>query len=172
MKIIFHSLAFTLLAATLAIATDDPPELLARRQDHLRAIQRVTAPLLRDYLRSLESLKQQFTRGGKLQQAIAVDAEMKSITAQLDIATQQIVIISAVYGIPAQNRVVNITKRLQDALASRETAVTLEIHGAAKGADPAPGMSKQTLITYTVNGQQKQKTFPDGHKLNLSKDLE
>ena len=66
----------------------------------------------------------------------------------------------------------DITKRLQDALASRETAVTLEVHGAAKGADPAPGTSKETLITYTVNGQRKEKTFPDGHKLNFTKDLE
>lgn len=50
--------------------------------------------------------------------------------------------------------------------------MTLEVHGAAKGADPAPGTSKETLITYTVNGQRKEKTFPDGHKLNFTKDLE
>jgi hypothetical protein len=61
----------------------DPPELAARRDDLNRAVQRATVPLLTNYLRSLDPLKQQFTREGKLDAALAVDNEMRAATEQL-----------------------------------------------------------------------------------------
>lgn len=152
-------------------AEEEPPELLSKRQEHLRKMQRAAEPLLRDYLRTLESMKQKFMRDQQLKEAIAVDAEIVRITEQIKIASEQMVILSAVYGIPSQNRVVDITKQLQTALAAKQSGVTLEIRGAAAGIDPAPGMAKQTLITYTLNGQRKQKTFPDGYKLRFAADL-
>jgi hypothetical protein len=64
----------------------DPPELAARRDDHDRNVQRAMVPLLTNYLRSLEPLKQQYTRAGKLEAAVAVDGEIRKVTEQLKTA--------------------------------------------------------------------------------------
>ena len=84
-----HSLLFitVFISANVCFAQAvDPPELTARRDDYNRTVQRAMVPLLTNYLRSLDPLKQQFTRAGKLDAAVAVDAEIRKITEQLKTA--------------------------------------------------------------------------------------
>lgn len=73
LKSYLNALVFTLtlLAAPFAFGQDKPavdsPELIAKREEHLRAMQRVTTPELQAYAAKLNGLKQQFAREGKLE---------------------------------------------------------------------------------------------------------
>src|SRR5580698_2817775 len=62
----------------------DPPELIASRADHLRAMQRAAIPPLTNYLRTLEPLQQFYTRQGKADAAAAVTAEITAVKEQLE----------------------------------------------------------------------------------------
>ena len=64
----------------------DPPELIAKREEHLRAMQRVALPELQAYAMKLNSLKQQFTREGKLEAGVAVDNELGEVNRQIQMA--------------------------------------------------------------------------------------
>ena len=183
-----NRLILTLIAysasALLAFAQNappiDPPELATMREEHLRSIQRVAIPVLSAYARQLESQKSVFTRQGKLDAALAVDNELKEVTKQLQAAnaasartgaTMQLTILSASYGSPAKKRVADITKNIRKVFESGTPTIKLNTDDGAAGVDPAPYTPKETTITYTINGQRKQKTFPEGRNLNFKEDL-
>ncbi len=82
----------------------------------------------------------------------------------------QLTILSAVYGVPAKKLVADITKEVVKAFQSGESTLTLNLQGAG-GVDPAPYQRKECTIIYEINGQRKQKTFPEDHKLNFRDEL-
>jgi hypothetical protein len=54
-----------------------PPQLDALRDEHVREVERVTAPLKLEYPRQLGQLKAQLTANQKTKEALAVDAELR-----------------------------------------------------------------------------------------------
>lgn len=75
------ALATTAIAQTLAPGTHDPPELANLRTSWQRARQNATAPMDRKYLDALKALKLKLTKVGNLEQALAVDAEIRRVSA-------------------------------------------------------------------------------------------
>jgi hypothetical protein len=143
-------------------------------------MQRVSIPLLTTYARQLETQKLAFTRQGKLDEAIAVDKEIKEVTKQLEAANAavarsgaklQLLILSASYGDQKKKRSIDTTKNLRKALEAGQAGIKLNTTDGAAGVDPAPFAPKETIITYSINGQRKQKTFREGHSLNFKDDL-
>jgi hypothetical protein len=165
-------------AATKAPA--DPPELLARRADYYRTISRLQVPPLTTYLRALEPLKQQFRRDGKLDAVVAVDNEIKAVTEKLKAAQSgtnistappaQIAIESVTYGDPKTKRTKDATEMVRTVFDSGAATITLSGRELRTG-DPAPGTRKVAVITYTVNGKRKEKTFPENTILDFKKEL-
>jgi len=106
----------------------DPPELIARRAEQLRAISRAQIQPLETYLRALESLRQQFAREGKAESAAAVDAEIRNTRDQLAAAEAasnpttsapaQLQIESATYGHAPTNRMADVTAAIRSAVES------------------------------------------------------
>ena len=171
--------------ALLTIAQEkpptDPPELVAMRGEHLRSMQRVALPVLSAYARQLEAQKGLFSRQGKLEAAIAVDNELKEVAKQLQAANvatagsgaaMQLAIISAMYGHAPSKRFMDVSRNLRKAMESGATSIKLNDDEAGGKKDPAPYAPKDTTITYTINGQRKQKTFPEGYNLNFKEDLQ
>lgn len=77
--------AITLLAAVqLTHAADEPKELARLRESYQQAQERALAPLQAKYVSSLEAMKLRLTKAGKLEEALAVDAEIKAVTAKAE----------------------------------------------------------------------------------------
>lgn len=62
-----------------ALSAAEPDKLLKLRSSYDAALSRATAPLQRTYLQELEKLKDEYTRAAKLQEALAVDEEIKRL---------------------------------------------------------------------------------------------
>jgi hypothetical protein len=158
----------------------DPPELQTRRLEHLRAMQKASVPLLTNYQKSLQGLKEQFTRQGKLEAALAVDKELKTVTSELESATATaqgnvhslqapLTIVSATYEGPEPGQKFDATKRLQKVFDEGKGSTTIkEVVGAA---DPAPFKKKTMTIEYSINGQVKKKVYGQGGMINFREDL-
>lgn len=176
----------TLLAAPFALGQDkpavDPPELIAKREEHLRAMQRVTTPELQAYAAKLNGLKQQFAREGKLEAGLAVENELREVTRQLQMAqdaanptkaaAQQLTLVSAVYGHAASKRTVNVERLLRQAMTAGQATIKLNNAALNNDRDPAPYAPKETVINYIINGQKKTKTFREGDTLDFKNDLQ
>lgn len=158
----------------------DPPELIERRAEQARTVSRVEIQPLTEYLRALESLRQQFTRGGKLDAVLSLDAELKKAKDKLTAAQAaaslttaapaQIQIVSVIYGEQKAKRTADATAEVRKAFESG--AGTFTINGRnLKTGDPAPGKVKSAIFTYTINGKQRQKTFIEGLVVDFKKDL-
>lgn len=173
-----------LSSTPLAVGQDKPavapPELTTMREEHLRSMQRAIVPALLAYGRQLQLQKEFFKRQGKLDAALSVDKELKEIAAQLEVAkatttrtdvSMQLAIVSASYGHVPSNRTVDTTKILRKALESGDPGITLGHKDLAGGNDPAPLSPKENTIVYSVNGQRKEKRFPESYKLNFKEDL-
>jgi hypothetical protein len=170
----FISIASSAFAENAPIA--DPPELVTARVEYSRSMLRVSIPVLTQYLRQLDSQKLIFTRAGKLNEAIAVDQEIKVVTERLRVANLSVskpaavtflTIQSVTFGDLAKHRVVDLTKPVRDALQGGLATFKLS----AEKSDPAPNVHKEALIKYIINGQQKEKTFQEAHHLNFKEDL-
>lgn len=72
-------ITFTLLAATVAIhsISAEPEKLTTLRSGFEAASERALTPIRRTYVAELEKMKMEFTKSGKLEDALAVDAEIK-----------------------------------------------------------------------------------------------
>jgi hypothetical protein len=161
----------------------DPPELVAARAEHLRAMHRASIQPLSNYLRSLQSLQQFFVRQGKAEAVTAVAAEIAAIKEKLDeaqagsnlsvAAPLQLQIEKAVFGDLERNRVRDVTKYVQDGFASGKPVLSLVRVDMMSGHDPAPGVKKFTKITYIVNGKRKEKLFEESQDVivDFKKDL-
>jgi len=181
----FVALVFVLWLAILlgvpsAVAAD-PPELLARRAEYLKASSRAQIQPLTDYLRNLEPLRQQLAREGRADAALTITKEMNSIQDQLaaaqaaaDATTSapvQLQIESATYGHQPTKRVADVTIAVRSAVESGNHSMTIANKDLGlQGADPAPGAHKTALIVYTINGRRKQKIVDENTVLDF-KDL-
>ena len=158
----------------------DPPELISRRAEHLRAISRAEVPPLATYLRTLEPLKQQFAREGKADAVLAVDAEIQSIKQQLQAAQNasditaaapvQFQLDSVIYGDPPTKRVKDATAAVRALMDAGQPTMFLDGRQLG-GGDPAPGTRKVVVVTFTINGKKKEKTFNENTPLDFKKDL-
>jgi hypothetical protein len=82
-----------------------------------------------------------------------------------------LVIVSASYGSAATHHSIDTTRILRKALRSGAATIKLNTAEGAGGVDPARTKPKETTIVYTVNGERKQKTFPESKVLNFKEDL-
>ena len=83
--------------------------------------------------------------------------------------TTDIHIRRAVYGVSGQpDKQVDVTQKLQQAVASKETALTA--NNALAGGDPAYGHIKQLEIEYTLNGKLKKRSVPENTSFSLDPD--
>lgn len=71
----------SLLLAITVMAAEEPKELTSLRTSYHRACERATLTARQKYLLVLTRLKEDFTRAGKLEQALAADAAIKALTA-------------------------------------------------------------------------------------------
>lgn len=76
-------LIFTFLATSLLAA--EPEKLTKLRSSYESAIAKATAPIQKTYTTELEKLKLEFTKAGKLEDALAVSEELKSLTSSTQI---------------------------------------------------------------------------------------
>jgi hypothetical protein len=75
---------FTLIICRVSLGSD-PAELETLRNSYQTAVIRTTKPLSETYLNELKKLRDQFTRGGKLEEANAVQAEITVISEKLNV---------------------------------------------------------------------------------------
>jgi hypothetical protein len=80
-----RTLIFTLFATTLLAS--EPEKLTKLRGSYESAMTKATAPIQKTYTTELEKLKLEFTKSGKLEDALAVDAEIKRLSGEA--ATKQ-----------------------------------------------------------------------------------
>jgi hypothetical protein len=185
-SLVFASASLALVGSTMAqqaVKPLDPPELIAKRADHLRAIQRATIQPLSTYVRELESLQGFYSRAGKAEAAAAVAAEIVTVKEQLATAQSasnittgspvQLQIDLVQFGDIERNRVIDVTKYVQDGFSSGRSSISIRGTDMVGARDPAPGVHKNIKILYTVNGKRKEKVFKDGPDavLDFKKDL-
>jgi len=159
----------------------DPMELVQRREELLRNLQRASIPIYEAYLKSLEPLRAQYTRDGKVDAVNALQVEIKRAQDELDKATRAaarsntvtlaFTILSASYGSHEKHRTVDTAEMLRRALREGKATLKLDNSLCEGGKDPAPFVPKTTIVTYSVDGQRKQKTFKEGYELNFDTDL-
>ena len=174
-----------LITSASAFAQDkpaaDPPQLVAAREENIRATQRVLAPVLQNYVTKLTTLKQQLAREGKFEAGVAVDKELRQAAQQLEDArslsdptkqiSSQAIIVSAVYGDSSGKRTANVERALRQAMAAGRETIPLTNEGLNGGRDPAPMAPKRVTITYTIGGVKKEKTFGEKTVLDFKNDL-
>ncbi len=190
MKNTLPTIAAALLAASSAFAQQTPPpatpaeqplELIAARDEHIRAMQRATIPTLTAYARKLESLQALYTRDRKTAAVSAVSAELEQIRLQIknastvsaggNTARLQLVIVSATFGEQGQKHTMDVTAAVKGAHEKGRSTLHLTREEIAEGKDPAPYRGKTVTITYTFNGEQKVKTVQSGTVLNFKEQL-
>lgn len=65
-------------------AAEEPEDLIKLREAYQQAQERAMAPLQQKYISGLEAMKLRMTKAGKLQDALAVDAELKAMVAKTE----------------------------------------------------------------------------------------
>ncbi len=70
-------LAFTLL--TLSLSAVEPERLTKMRGSYEAAMTKATAPIQKTYIAELEKMKMEFTKSGKLEEALAVEQEIRKL---------------------------------------------------------------------------------------------
>ena len=144
-------------------------------------MQRATVPVLTTYARKLESLQSLYTRERKTEATAAVTAELEQIRLQIknastvadggNTARLQLVIVSASFGEQGQKHTMDVTAAVKGAYDKGRSTLRLGREEIANGKDPAPYRGKTVTITYTFNGEQKEKTFPASTVLNFKEQL-
>lgn len=80
---IFTTIVFTSLTILATAQTHvEPTDLTKLRESWQRAVQQATAPLDKKYVDALALLKARYTKEGKLEDALAVDNELKQIASR------------------------------------------------------------------------------------------
>lgn len=75
-------LLIVLAGATFAQSPTEPNDLTKLRQSWQRAVSQATAPLDKKYVDALQQIKTRFTKEGKLEEALAVDNELKLLASR------------------------------------------------------------------------------------------
>jgi hypothetical protein len=166
-----------LASAICPVFAADPPELNALRARHVAALWEVDAPVVSDYVKSLALLQDRFTKEGKPQAAVAVDNELNKVLADLHGASHPhhvpvVNILSATYReVADHSHSVDTTAVVKKAFESGAPHLRLTTKEGAEGKDPAYNQKKETLITYTSDGEKKDAVFPESATLNFRRDL-
>ncbi len=156
-----------------------PPELNNMREDYLRDRQRALIPTLKNYILKLNSQKKLYEiQGNKAAEAI-IEREISRTSDELSAANTaitsnerlQLVILSATYGDFKNKHLVDVMKAIRKSWTSGAKDVAINNDKIADGIDPAPGVSKELKLTYSINGRKKEKTFPENYNLNFDDDL-
>jgi hypothetical protein len=79
MKTLLLFAASILPLGIFAQQSTEPTDLALLRASWTKARLQATAPIDQKYLQALEALKVKYTRAGKLEEALSVDAEMKAM---------------------------------------------------------------------------------------------
>lgn len=82
-----RTLLLTLFAISLLGA--EPEKLTKLRGNYESAMTKATAPIQKTYISELEKLKIEFTKSGDLESALAVDAELKTMSTQPGVPTAE-----------------------------------------------------------------------------------
>ena len=159
----------------------EPPQLVAAREENIRATQRALAPVLQNYVAKLTALKQQLTREGKLEAGVAVDKELREATQQLQDArnlsdptkpiSAQLTIVSAVYGETNGKRTVNVSRIVREAILAGKAGIRVTNDEFNNGRDPAPYAAKDLKITYMIGGAKREKSFAEKAMVDFKNDL-
>jgi len=104
----------------------DTPEIIQRRDELIRNIQRATVPVYQAYIQSLEPLRAQYTRERRPDALEALQEEIKRVQKELEAATNaatrnntaalQMTILSAQYGDHDKRKTANVTEKLRKAM--------------------------------------------------------
>jgi len=143
------------------------------------------ATLLPSYLALLKKLEIELTQSGRIDAAKEVMDYRESLAATAPAATRPaatrpesaleaampVTITSATYADPSGRHKQDITKHIRQVYKAGLPTMILDTRDGAEGKDPSPGVQKQTTIIFTIRGQTKTKTFPEGYQLNFKKDL-
>ena len=73
------------------------------------------------------------------------------------------------FGDPPTKRLKDVTARVKAAMDSGTPTMFLD--NGQLGGDPAPGARKMVVVTYTINGRKRERTFKADTELNFQKDL-
>ncbi|MEQ1839466.1 MAG: hypothetical protein ABL994_03565 [Verrucomicrobiales bacterium] len=153
----------------------EPVELTTMRENWVRATRQATAPIDLRYQESLATLKLRLTKAGKLNEAMAVDAELQKLAHGSGGASangpNKLAIISATYRKKGAANGIDTTDILRKALEGGEAGIRLTTKFGAGGKDPAYNLLKETEITYRIRGETKTKIFAEGYDLKFKDDL-
>src|SRR5262249_37684715 len=143
----------------------DPPELVAKRNEHETAVKQATAPITARYEKMLRDLKDAYLKEGNADAATAVAAEIHSLSTGMKDATDRtsgikktvngVGIISAIYRDVKHKHNFDITLRVRQMFESGAESLMMSTREAADGKDPSVGRAKETLLVYTVDGERK-----------------
>jgi hypothetical protein len=157
----------------------DPADLILRRKDYSESVKRAMLPLLNGYLKTLSTMRDQYTRTGNLSSALAVETEMNKVQSELQSLSVLgekttifgLSIVSAQFSDLTRQNAVDVTENLRKLYESGQEKTILDGKTIALGKDPHPGVPKETIIIYEFNGRRHEKVFKDRAELNFKKDL-
>ena len=178
--VVAHAIV-TACAAAQEKPAAEPPQLVAAREEHLRAMQRASVPLLQAYAAKLNRIKQVLGREGKFEAGVAVENELREVTRQLEAArtlsdptrqpSAQLSIVSATFGDAKGKRTVNVEAIVKQMLAAGKTTFRVGNDVLNNDRDPAPYAKKELTITYIIGGAKKEKSFDEKAAVDLKNDL-
>jgi hypothetical protein len=177
----FIALAPILGTAGVLAQNPDPPELVAKRNEHETAVKQATATITARYEQMLRDLKDAYLKEGNADAANAVAVEIHSLATGIKDATDRssgikktvngVGIISATYRDVKHKHTFDITLRVRQKFESGAESLIMNTREAADGKDPSVGRAKETLLIYTVDGERRQIIIPEGRVLNFKEDL-
>lgn len=176
MKTTLVILISIIISAWIVPAISAEPERLTElRASYESAVMRAITPLQKAYVVKLQTLKSQYLKSEKLEDAMLIDAEIKKILTSDDSVTQatnKMEIVKAVWGDIASNHVVIVTNRVRVLLKPNSPPFPVECNALNVAVDPAPGLRKSLVITYTIDGKEKTQTFLEYSVVNFQVDFE
>jgi hypothetical protein len=173
-------LGLIVLVAGCALAAEEPKELEAARAAYRQSVERATQPLKTKYLSDLGRLRETYTRAGKLNEALAVENEVRSLTGQSALP------MAAVTSEAASKQTITISSREANgtALGPAKKGQRLRVQyvdgewttsgGAPVSPDSAPHAFAKVAVVGVVGGKEevimmlpngtKQRPFTDDFK--------
>jgi len=178
---LLSALALAVCAAGTLAQNPEPPELVAKRNEHEAAVKQATAPITAHYEKMLRDLKDAYLKEGNADAAKAVTAEILTLASGAKDATDRLSgikktingvgIVSATYRDVKRKHTFDITVRVRQLFESGAESLMMNTQEAAGGKDPSLGRAKETLLVYTVDGERKELIIPEGRVLNFKEDL-
>lgn len=159
----------------------EPTELLLARREYQAKTESALAPVQAAYVRNLEKLKAEFTKRGDTRAAAVINQELTNQIAEITAALNSskashsnapgVEIVSVQYRTTDRKNSADITEHFRRAFDSGRIGLRLVTEEGAGGKDPGYNILKETVVTYKLNGQTKEKTFPEGFQMDFRRDL-